>query len=120
MKLAVFVFIGVLIHSIILEDLLRQVLCTVTTTTGNDSKTEHEIVNFVDRVTGTLDKTLLNTLDKTLTRQGNGTLKDIITETVQGIKPYQELIQLQRDIAMFNLYDYITADFKCNFCLLIY
>lgn len=95
-------------------------LDTATTMTGNDSKTEHEIVNFVDRVTGTLDKTLLNTLDKTLSRQEHGTLKDIITETVQGIRPYQELIKLQRDIAMFNLYDYITTDFKCNFCLLVY
>jgi len=95
-------------------------LDTATTMTGNDSKTEHEIVNFVDRVTGTLDKTLLNTLDKTLSRQEHGTLKDIITETVQGIRPYQELIKLQRDIAMFNLYDYITTDFRWNFCLLVY
>lgn len=37
-----------------------------------------------------------------------------------GVTMTQELIQRQREIAMFNLYDVIVQEFKSRFCLLVY
>ena len=38
----------------------------------------------------------------------------------QGVTMTQDMIQRERDIAMFSLYEYITKSFKNRFCLMVY
>ena len=59
-------------------------------------------------------------INEEINRNDNGTLQDIISETITGQRPFQELIDLQRQIVQFNLYDFIADDFVKNFCVMIY
>lgn len=38
----------------------------------------------------------------------------------QGVTMTQDMIKAERDVAGFNLYDYIVKSFKARFCLLVY
>lgn len=69
-------------------------------------------------------KQIAETASRTLSKNGTltdaGQLADIITEKITGQRAYQELIDLQRKLAMFNLYDFIIDQFKHEFCVMIY
>lgn len=69
-------------------------------------------------------RVIADTAAKTLSKNGTltdeGKLADIITEKITGQRAYQELIELQRRLAMFSLYDFIIDQFKGEFCLMIY
>lgn len=47
----------------------------------------------------------------TITREGQGNI---------GVMSTQDLIWQQREVVQFNVYDYIIADFKKRFCLMVY
>lgn len=49
------------------------------------------------------------TIEKEITMKGN-----------LGLTTVQKMIQEERDIQQFNIYDYIIDDFKQRFCLLVY
>lgn len=91
----------------------------VTTKVDNNTNvidTDNVITDFTQSISEILDKTV-NRAIKLIDR---GTVKDIITETIQGQVPFQELVKLQREIAEFNLYNYIADDFVANFCVMVY
>ena len=105
---------------------------TNTTGSGNNSS-QRDITSKIDNTTNITDtddiitdftQTISDILDKKVNRAikliDKGTVKDIITETIQGQAPFQELIKLQREIAEFNLYNYIADDFVANFCVMVY
>lgn len=57
------------------------------------------------------------------TGSGTGTESETITRTEKGnigVTTTQQMIKEEREIAEFNLYDYIAEDFKNRFCLLVY
>lgn len=72
--------------------------------------------------------------DKTVTvgtetkkETGTDTEKETGTETIstrrygnQGVTMTQDMIQKEREIAMFSLYEYISNSFKNRFCLMVY
>ena len=89
-----------------------------TTDTGNNDRDFTE--NIVNNLIGKLTRNITKRIDEQLSRTNNGTLQDIITETVKGQRPFQELIGLQREIVEFNLYDKIADDFVAEFCVMIY
>lgn len=54
---------------------------------------------------------------------GTGKEDETITRTEQGnigVTTTQQMIKEEREIAEFNLYDYIAEDFKNRFCLMVY
>lgn len=63
-------------------------------------------------------------LDREINKNGKqldvGKVDDVIKETITGQRAFQELIVLQREIAEFNLYDYIVEDFVRHFCVMVY
>lgn len=71
----------------------------VTTTSGTSTKRESG--TDTERETG--NETI------TTRRYGN-----------QGVTMTQDMIQKERDIAVFNVYEYIARSFKNRFCLLVY
>lgn len=89
-----------------------------TTDSGNNDRDFTE--NIVNNLIGKLTRNITKRIDEQLSRTDNGTLQDIITETVKGQRPFQELINLQREIVEFNLYDKIADDFVAEFCVMIY
>jgi len=86
--------------------------------TGNNDRDFTE--NVVNNLIGKLTRNITKRIDEHLSKVDNGTLQDIITETVRGQRPFQELITLQREIVEFNLYDKIADDFVAEFCVMIY
>lgn len=51
----------------------------------------------------------------------SGTIKRTLkTEGNIGVTTTQQMIQAERDIALFSIYDVIVESFKENFCLLVY
>lgn len=74
--------------------------------------------------TSELTREIADTASKILSKNGSltdtGKLQDIIYEKITGQRAYQELIDLQRRLAMFNLYDFIIDQFKSEFCIMIY
>lgn len=57
------------------------------------------------------------------TGSGTGNESETITRTEKGnigVTTTQQMIKEERQIAEFNLYDYIAEDFKNRFCLLVY
>lgn len=95
-----------------------------TNTNGSNNEDSNGTNTFtgkmVDDLTGRLSRNINRQINEYLERDGRGTLNDIITETVEGQRPFQELIQLQRELVEFNLYDYIADSFVGQFCILIY
>lgn len=94
------------------------------TGTITDSGTSEVLGTTGELTTRDYSRVIADTASKTLTRSGTladeGQLRDIILEKITGQRAYQELIELQRRLAMFSLYDYIIDQFKTEFCILIY
>lgn len=90
----------------------------VSTDTGNNDR--NFIQNVLDSLDGKMTRDLTKRINEEINRNDNGTLQDIISETITGQRPFQELIDLQRQIVQFNLYDFIADDFVKNFCVMIY
>ncbi len=94
-----------------------------TTTTGTDTVT----TTGTDNTTTTGTDTVKTTGSRTKTERGTDTERETGTETVttrrygnQGVTMTQDMIQKEREVALFNLYDYISKSFKNRFCLLVY
>ena len=71
--------------------------------------------------TGTIRDAGTSSDDRTIDRDTTDT--GTITRTGQGnigIATTQSLIREQREVVQFNVYDYIIADFKKRFCLMVY
>lgn len=83
--------------------------------TGYDSDNyapnDQTVYNTADTTTGGSDNERKETGSETTTRTETGNI---------GVTMTQEMIQKQRDIVMFDLYDTITSEFKEKFCLLLY
>ena len=84
-------------------------------TTGTDSTT----------TTGS-ESVITNGID-TRKETGTDTTKETGSETVnvrrfgnQGVTMTQDMIQKEREVAQFSLYEYIANSFKNRFCLLVY
>lgn len=102
---------------------------TTTTQTGTDSGT----VNTATTDTGTDNRTTTDTgTVNTATTEG-GTVADAGTEsgTVElkkngnskgniGVTTTQQMIEQERNVVEFNIYDYIVDSFKKRFCILVY
>lgn len=57
--------------------------------------------------------------------QTSGTEKTIVTRTGKasgniGVTTTQQMIEAERNVVKFNIYDYIIDEFKHRFCLLVY
>lgn len=89
------------------------------TPTSRDQTTQQEIGETTQTDEGTVNSTAKSGLvsdekGKRITdREG-----EISGNT--GVYTKQKMIQQERDIAMFNIYDHIITSFKNRFCLLIY
>ena len=77
------------------------------------------------KITGTNVKMIQGS--ETNTETGTDTEHETGTEKInirrygnQGVTMSQDMIQKEREIAMFSLYEYITNSFKNRFCLLVY
>ena len=57
------------------------------------------------------------TIDRDTTDTGTVTIKE---QGNIGVTSTQELIERQREVVQFNVYDYIIADFRKRFCLMVY
>lgn len=59
----------------------------------------------------------------TLNRSTGGTEQEAITRVEQGnigVTTSQQMIREQREIVLFNLYEFITDSFKKTFCVMVY
>lgn len=74
---------------------------------GSDTGTVRDAGTSSD--TRSIDRDTTDTGTITITEQGN-----------IGVTSTQELIQRQRDVVQFNVYDYIIEEFKKRFCLMVY
>lgn len=94
------------------------------TGTIGDSGTSEVLGTTGELTTYDLTREIADTATKVLTKNGtltdSGRLQDLITEKITGQRAYQELIELQRRLAMFNLYDFIIDQFKNEFCIMVY
>lgn len=91
------------------EDITQQV-------SGSESTDEDIITQYTQDVKELLDREI----KKNGKQLDVGKVDDIIKETITGQRAFQELIVLQREIAEFNLYDYIVEDFVRHFCVMVY
>lgn len=94
------------------------------TTRGGSISTSH---TGTDTVKTTGVENVTDQHNETISRTGKETEKETGTETTivnrygnQGVTMTQDMIQKEREISMFNLYDYICKSFKNRFCLLVY
>lgn len=91
------------------EDITQQV--------NGSAKTDEDIISRYSQDVKEL-------LDREISKNGKqldvGKVDDVIKETITGQRAFQELIMLQREIAEFNLYDYIVEDFVRHFCVMVY
>lgn len=85
------------------------------TTTGTDSGTESSTDTGTVTTAGTESGTESGTDTGTVT-----TVTEDIEQGNIGVTMTQELIERERAIMEFNIYDYIIRSFKRRFCLLIY
>jgi hypothetical protein len=86
---------------------------------GSDTGTIRDAGTGSD--TGTIRDAGTSSDDRTIDRDTTDT--GTITRTGQGnigIATTQSLIREQREVVQFNVYDYIIADFKKRFCLMVY
>lgn len=91
------------------EDITQQV-------SGSESTDEDIITQYTQDVKELLDREI----NKNGKQLDVGKVDDVIKETITGQRAFQELIVLQREIAEFNLYDYIVEDFVKHFCVMVY
>lgn len=100
---------------------------TNSTASENNSTESTEDFTGSGKVTNSGTKTIVNTGDETnnVSREtsdnNNGETTHEQTETGNiGVTMTQQMITAEREIAMFNIIDFIINDFKERFCLLIY
>ena len=91
--------------------------------TGTRSNTGTNDITVTE--TGTTGETLSGTgsLQRTTSGQKAGSEAENITRTEQGnigVTTTQQMIREQREIVQFNLYHYITEQFKERFCVMVY
>lgn len=75
------------------------------------------------RDTGEADSATSGSLSRSTTVQESGTETESITRTEQGnigVTSTMSMIQEQRDIVLFDIYQVITDEFKKQFCIMIY
>ena len=97
------------------------------TTAINDTETkqnsENETTNVQDDSETTSDRTGTETGD--ITTGNNETSEDIFTHRYHGegnvgVTTTQSMINEQREVVKFNIYDYIIEEFKQRFCIMVY
>lgn len=108
---------------------------TTTTDTGTDNKTitDSGTVNKATVDSGTVNATTSDSGTVNATTTNSGTLTDIEadTGTVEmhrignakgniGVTTTQQMIEAERNVVKFNLYEYIIESFKLRFCILVY
>lgn len=76
---------------------------------GNRSAYDSDTYQPFDETITDHDSTSRGKVTRTRTEQGN-----------IGITSTQELIERERDVAQFNLYDQIIEEFKRRFCIMVY
>lgn len=87
------------------------------TTTQQKGTTTTDSTVYGHQIDGTETKTITDTrqtdtdIDHTQTHTETGNI---------GVQTTQQMIQEQRTLVMFNLYELMISDFKLNFCVLIY
>lgn len=90
-------------------------------TSASGSGTAHHDVTGFDRndySNDTRDRTSSST-----SASGSGTEKEKIVRKEAGnigVTMTQEMIERQRDVVLFNIYDHIIEEFKKEFCLMVY
>lgn len=98
---------------------------TTSTTTGSESNTTTEDYNGTSTDNNTRNETGVRSSNNTENFKGNSD-KNVTTryETQAhgniGVTTSQQMIEAERNVAKFNLIDFITTSFKKNFCLLVY
>ena len=99
-----------------------------TTKTTQDNLTEHgdDTSRELDETvtdSGTRSQTTSSTDSRTQSGTDTGTVETEFTDQEYGnigVTMTQQLIQAERDLVRFNIYDIIIDDFKQRFCVLIY
>ena len=99
-----------------------------TTKTTQDNLTEHgdDTSRELDETvtdSGTRSQTTSSTDSRTQSGTDTGTVETEFTDQEYGnigVTMTQQLIQSERDLVRFNIYDLIIDDFKQRFCVLIY
>ena len=99
-----------------------------TTKTTEDNLTEHgdDTSRELDETvtdSGTRSQTTSSTDSRTQSGTDTGTVETEFTDQEYGnigVTMTQQLIQTERDLVRFNIYDLIIDDFKQRFCVLIY
>lgn len=91
--------------------------------TGTDNETEKNDRMYNRNRTGTDNRVNTGTENETNTGTENETNNNVL-ERVEfgniGVTMTQQLIQAERELVKFNLYDLIIDSFKARFCLLVY
>ena len=64
----------------------------------------------------------MSSTDNSTTRDAgyNDQSRDLVSQGNQGVTSTQQLINEQREVSKFSLYDIIISEFKTHFCLLVY
>lgn len=64
----------------------------------------------------------MNSTDNSTTRDAgyNDQTREFTSQGNQGVTSTQQLIQEEREVSKFSLYDIIISEFKTRFCLLVY
>lgn len=76
---------------------------------------------FADREKDTSSGSMSSTDNSTTRDAGyNDQTRNYTSQGNQGITSTQQLIQEQREVSKFSLYDIIITEFKTHFCLLVY
>lgn len=80
---------------------------------GNEKRSATDTVNDTGNASGENE------------RQGEFSEQHSFTHSAQeygniGVTTSQQMIQAEREVVKFNIYDYIADDFKSRFCLLVY
>ena len=99
-----------------------------TTKTTQDNLTEHgdDVSRELDETvtdSGTRSQTTSSTDSRTQSGTDTGTVETEFTDQDYGnigVTMTQQLIEAERDLVRFNIYDLIIDDFKQRFCVLIY
>ena len=88
-------------------------MATTDTGTDNTATTETGTINTATTDTGTVSNAGSDTGTVALNKIGNAFGNIGVTTT-------QQMIQQEREVVQFNIYDYITESFKNRFCILVY
>lgn len=97
-------------------DVTHQVVGFDSDTFSNESK---NIPNTVESVNGSTTTNGSNTGTSNHATTDTGTIRRDETGNI-GVTMTQEMIQRQRDIVAFNLYETIAEEFKQEFCVMLY